>query len=48
MPDIAVALSRLGSDATFVDLDPANEQRVRELIKELEAIYNQEKRKLAS
>jgi hypothetical protein len=48
MPEIGVALSRLGNDASFIALKPAQEQRVREMIKELEAIYLNAKQQLAT
>ena len=41
MPEIGAALGRLGNDASFNQLSPEREQRVRELVKELEAIYLQ-------
>jgi hypothetical protein len=46
MAEIGAALNRLGNDASFVGLDPAQEQRVRDLVAELEAIYRQAKKQL--
>jgi hypothetical protein len=48
MPEIGAALDRLGKEASFIQLSPAQEQRVRELVGELEAIYSQAKQQLAS
>ncbi len=46
MAEIGAALSRLGNDASFVELDPLQEQRVRDLVAKLEEIYRQAKQKL--
>jgi hypothetical protein len=46
MAEIGAALSRLGNDALFVKLDFSQEQRVRDLVGELEEIYRQAKQKL--
>jgi hypothetical protein len=46
MAEIGAALNRLGNDASFVGLDPAQEQRVRDLVAELEAIHRQAKKQL--
>ena len=48
MAEIGAALNRLGNDASFVELDPAQEQRVRGLVAELEAIYRQAKKTTVS
>jgi hypothetical protein len=41
MKDKGVALSNLGKQAPFVNLTPEQEQRVLELIAEIEAIFKQ-------
>jgi hypothetical protein len=48
MPELGAALDRLGNEASVIQLSPAQEQRVRELVRELESIYSQAQQKLAS
>jgi hypothetical protein len=48
MPELGAALDRLGMEAAIIQLSPAQEQHVRELVRELESIYSQAKQKLAS
>lgn len=48
LPDLGVKLEALGREVSFLDFSIAQEQRLRELVAEMDAICLQQKSKLAS
>ena len=48
LPDLGVRLEALGREVSFLDFSVEQEQTLRELITEIDAICIQQKRKLAS
>jgi hypothetical protein len=48
LPDLGVKLEALGGEITILDFTTEQEQRLRDLIAEIDAICAQQKRKLAS
>jgi hypothetical protein len=48
LPDLGVKLEALGREVSLLDFSIEQEQRLRELVAEVDAICLQQKRKLAS